>query len=211
MVIVVLLIGMMMIGIGQAALMVDGVRVFVLTMRIESLDGAIASFRDRYKALPGDSDDVGRMLGRPPARFWTADGFVSRAGNGHLDGRFFDRASPEGEQYMAWRDLRLAGFWPGDGELIGLAAMPDNPFGGVMGFSDANLGLRGVLCMTAVPGEAARTLDQRTDDGVMATGQTRARVREVDPEVRSVYPAPGEGDYRAEETYMVCVRLRSLP
>lgn len=203
--------GLMMVGVVKGAAMIDVMRTWQATRLVENVEAAIGTYRDRYASLPGDDDRAAAVLGRQAARFWTGAGFISLAGNGVIDGLFFDRLSPQGEQYMAWRDLRLAGLWPGDGELIGLAAMPDNPFGGVMGFSQANLGLRHVLCLTAVPGAAAASIDAESDDGILSTGRIRARVRDVAPEVRSVYPTPGAGDYDVAETYMVCVRMRSLP
>lgn len=193
-----------MLAVVQGAGMIDQVRVLVTAQQLHGLDAALRTFQDRYAALPGDGPDLHRVLNRPEARFYTAAGVVDRTGNGRIDGDFFDPLSPTGEQYMAWRDLRTAGFWPGDAGYIGLAAMPENLFGGVMGFSAANLGLDSVVCLTAVPGPAARALDDRLDDGAIATGTVRARIRQSEPHLRNVYPAPDTAPYADDATYLVC-------
>ncbi|MGC2854827.1 hypothetical protein ACM64Y_05075 [Novispirillum sp. DQ9] len=201
--------GVLMMVVAQGAGLIDAVRVMVTAQQLRGLDAALRGFEDRYRALPGDGVDLHRAFGRPEARFYQGGVFVDRTGNGRIDGDFFDTLSPTGEQYMAWRDLRASGFWAGDAELIGMAAMPDSLFsGGVMGFSAANLGLEDVVCLTNVPGAAARSLDERLDDGVLATGTLRARIRETAPELRSVYPHPGDGAYADDQVYMVCRRWR---
>lgn len=196
--------GVLMMVVVRGAGVIDPLRVMVTVQQLHSLDAALRTFQDRYRALPGDGPDLHRLLTRPPARFYTSAGFVDLTGNGRIDGDFLDPLSPTGEQYMAWRDLRTAGLWPGDAGFIGLAAMPENLFGGVMGFAAANLGLDAVVCLTAVPGSAARALDERLDDGVIATGTVRARIRQRDPELQNTYPTPDSTPYTSEVTYLVC-------
>lgn len=196
--------GALMLVVAQGAGLIDAAKVMVTAQQLRSLDAALRGFQDRYRALPGDGEDFDRLFHRPEARFFVDGGFIDRTGNGRIDGDFFDTLSPTGEQYMAWRDLRASGYWSGDAELIGVAAMPDNFFGGVMGFSATNLGLADVVCLTNVPGRAARALDDSLDDGVLATGRLRARVRETAPELRNVYAAPGEGPYDDGAVYLVC-------
>lgn len=200
--------GALMMMVAQGAGLIDGVRVMVSRQTLLGLDSALRSFVDRHDALPGDGVDLAARFERPEARFFENGAFVDRTGNGHIDGDFLDPLSPTGEQYMAWRDLRASGFWTGDAELIGLAAMPDSPFGGVMGFAGANLGLEDVVCLTDVPGPAARALDDSLDDGSMATGRVRARIREVTPQLRNVYAAPGGGPYAEDAVYLLCRRWK---
>jgi hypothetical protein len=149
------------------------------------------------------------MFNRAEARFYQGGGFVDLTGNGRIDGDFFDPLSPTGEQYMAWRDLRTAGFWPGEAAHIGLAAMPENLFGGVMGFAATNLGLSNVVCLTDVPGPSARALDARMDDGVIDTGAVRGRIRRDGANVRNVFPDPDTAPYADGDIYMICRQWQS--
>lgn len=200
--------GVLWMVVAQGHVLVDGVRVMVVGHQLESLDAALRGFQERYGALPGDGRDLHRLLNRPEARFYEDGAFIDRTANGRIDGDFFDALSPTGEQYMAWRDLRTAGFWAGEAEHIGLAAMPDTVFGGVMGFARTNLGLDDVVCLTNVPGAAARRLDQRLDDGAIATGRLRARIRETAPELRNTYATPGAEPYADDQLYLLCRQWR---
>lgn len=190
--------------VAQGAGLTDRVRVLVAAQQLRNLDAALRGFFDRHRALPGDGVEFHRLFRRPEARFFEGGTFIDRTGNGRIDGDLFDPLSPTGEQYMAWRDLRAAGFWTGDAHLIGVAAMPDTPFGGVMGFSAAALGLEDVVCLTNVPGRAARALDDSLDDGAMATGTLRARARDAPSPRRSVATAPGTGPYVDDAVYLLC-------
>lgn len=196
--------GVLMMVVAQGAGLIDVARVMMTTQQLHSLDAALRTFRDRYRGLPGDGRDLHRVFTRPEARFYQDGGFVDLTGNGRIDGDFFDPLSPTGEQYMAWRDLRAAGFWPGEATHIGLAAMPENLFGGMMGFAAANLGLADVVCLTDVPGPSARALDTRLDDGAIHTGTVRARIRRDGANLRNVFPDPDTAPYADDAVYMVC-------
>lgn len=176
--------------------LVDVGQTYAARRQFENTFAALSAFRDRWNALPGDDDRVGQALGRPAARSHRGTDVVDLTDNGRIDGALIDPASPEGEQYAAWRDLRRGGFYPGDPELIGLAALPETPFDGVAGFSAGAFGLTMPLCMTNVPGTAAPTLDSWLDDGVPDSGRMRGG-----PDING---PPAEGTYDPAATYTIC-------
>ena len=77
-----------------------------------------------------------------------------------------------------WQHLKAAGFIPGDPDTIGAQALPQNPFGGLIGVNASAIqGMpAGVnkLCMNNVGGSAALALDGRLDDGSPDSGNFRA-------------------------------------
>lgn len=176
--------------------LVDVGKTYTARRQFENTFAAVLAFRDRWQVLPGDSDAVGVLMGRPPARFHDGEKIINLTTNGVIDGDLIDPASPEGEQYAAWRDLRKSGFYPGAPELIGVAALPDNPFGGIAGFAGEAFGLAMPLCMTLIPGPAALQLDTWLDDGKPLTGRVRSG--------RTVKGPPGQGAYDEATAYTVC-------
>ncbi|MDX2223256.1 MAG: hypothetical protein SFV21_10930 [Rhodospirillaceae bacterium] len=183
-------------------------RAFSVGYQMEQYLSRIQLYEAGYANLPGDDPTAPLRFGRPAATYFMNSLIVSEAGDGELDGRLGDTLSANGEHFMAWRDLRFAGLLEGDPELAGASAMPENPFGGVFGFDQGNLGQQppGSLCATRVPGAAAETIDRRLDDGAIATGEVVATSR-FSIQDANHFDAPDTEPYDVEKEYIICLQL----
>ena len=145
---------------------------------------AVASYQDRYQAIPGD-DAMAQVRWN-----WTAvpAATPSTPGNRNVDGAYNQpSAVPEPESRLFWWHLRQAGFLrgPTDPASAALAAQqPTNTVGGMtgvtMGAGATTVGLIGlIVCTTNVPGKVAIAVDIRLDDGASAGGAVRAQRQAV--------------------------------
>jgi prepilin-type N-terminal cleavage/methylation domain-containing protein len=182
--IVVVIIGLLLSSIlfGQELLLNGRSKAVIVDMN--ELAAAVASYQDRYQALPGDD-------GMAQVRWnWTAvpAAVPSTPGNRNVDGAYNQpTAVPEAESRLFWWHLRQAGFMQGatDPATAALAAQqPSNSLGGItgvtMGAGATTVGLIGLIVCTAnVPGKVAIAVDVRLDDGASAAGTLRAQRQTV--------------------------------
>jgi hypothetical protein len=109
---------------------------------------------------------------------------------------------------MAWRDLRYAGLVKGDPKWAGESAAPENPFGGIYGFDEGNLGQSGgSLCATRVPGRAAQIIDRNMDDGVINKGRVVATSLYDVVGAHNHFNAPDSAPYDYAKQYIICVPI----
>tara|TARA_R110000868_G_scaffold53617_4_gene168001 strand:- start:1657 stop:1923 length:267 start_codon:yes stop_codon:yes gene_type:complete len=86
--------------------------------------------------------------------------------------------------------------------------MPENPFGGVYGFDEGNLGQSsGSLCTTRIPGRAAQMIDDRMDDGIINRGKVVATSRYDAVEAKNHFDAPDFEPYDFEKEYIICAPI----
>lgn len=191
---------------GQAG--VDYAGGFFTALRIEQVQLLVYQYREDHSFLPGDDPLAPRRFRRERALTRDQfDRFADLTDSGVINGRFLDPDNPEGEHYMAWRDLRSARLIDGDPAVTGVDAMPSNLFGGVYGFDGGNLGMSsGSLCLTRVPGRSAEIIDSQLDDGVIDTGNVRATARSGTEAEASGYhfDEADSGPYNPDTRYMLC-------
>lgn len=188
--------------------LVENVRGLMAVYGIEQFQNRVLSYQSQYSALPGDDPVAPRRFKRDPALVMMYNATVSFAGDDKIDGKLFDTLSPNGEQFMAWRDLRAAGMVSGDVNLVGASAMPPNPFGGVYGFDEGNLGqTKGSLCLTRVPGRAAQAIDAKLDDGAIDTGKVVATANYDPAGAFNHFDAPDSEPYSIEKEYIICAPI----
>jgi len=188
--------------------LVHGMRAFIAATKFRQFSDFISFYEDRYHALPGDDRQAPGRWGRPRSVYIVNDLPVSFDGDLRIQGSLSDYGNATGEQFNAWRDLRLAGLLDGDIELFGQSAMPENPFGGRYGFAEDNLGLRDVICATQVPGGAAAIIDQRLDDGTINTGVVQATSRWDPIDAMNRFDTPDVAPYDPLKTYIICAPQR---
>lgn len=191
----------------KGAIAVQAMRALLTTYAVQDFRTAVSLYLAEQRQLPGDDPAAPARYGRPEAQVYVEGAPRSLAGNARLDGLLTDTLSPNAEPYMAWRDLRYAGFVEGDPGLIGDMALPGNLFGGVYGFDQGNLGQeKGSLCLTKVPGYAAQMIDKKLDDGIIDKGAVVATAR-FSIDQHNHFSAPDSEAYDTEKTYIVCVAL----
>ena len=141
---------------------------------INGISAAYYTYIDRFNRVPGDDGNLARLQARGDN--WAS---VTRGGNenGILTANRNTAWNANGEQFAFWQHLRAAGFVTGEVGLERAAAQPRNAFGGLIGVvtQPVNGGLQGTkVCLSQVPGKSARAIDTQLDDGLGASGKTRA-------------------------------------
>jgi hypothetical protein len=203
---------MIILGIGfvltfKGFVLVDSIRAFVASYQIQQFQNRVLTYQTEYRALPGDDPSASKRFKREEAIFIQNGAVVSLKGDGKLDGKLSDALNASGEQFMAWRDLRYAGL-EGDPALAGVSAMPENPFGGAIGFDEGNLGQKAAsICLTRVPGRAAQIIDHRLDDGAISKGNIVATSKYDPAGVFNHFDAPDSEPYNFEKEYILCAPL----
>jgi prepilin-type N-terminal cleavage/methylation domain-containing protein len=169
--IVLVIVGLLLAGVLKGQELIENSKIKNISKDMDGMSAAVLSFRDRYKALPGDD----------AANTTTAYGWAANVGGGNGDG-FIGAALPSftgasAEQVNAIRALRFAGFLSGDPATAGAPALPSHAGGGRMaigGIAAGTLGLTGnVVCVNGLSGKYAGALDRLIDDGVNSTGAVR--------------------------------------
>lgn len=188
--------------------LIDTMRAFIVSYQIQQIQSRVVVYDAEFGALPGDDPAAARRFALPNPVSIMGGADVSFTSDGQINGFLSDSLSPNSEQYMAWRHLRAAGLLDGDPKLAGASAAPENPFGGIYGFDEGNLGQKaGSLCLTKVPGRAAEIIDKRLDDGVINKGRVVATSK-YDPVVaHNHFDAPDSAPYDYEKQYIVCAPL----
>lgn len=206
--IVLVIIGLLLGGVLQGQQLIENSRVKSATNDFNGIAAGAFSYQDRYGRLPGDD---GPNLDALKARgaSWAAvsagdaDGVVDAAADDTFTG------AAGGESGDFFQHLRAAGFIGGDPALTGAQALPQNPFGGLIGITTANInnGLNGSkICMSNVSGSGAIALDTQLDDGNGATGRFRSTLGisgANTPPAGIVLAAP----YSEDNVYTVCYRM----
>lgn len=197
--IVLVIIGLLLGGVLQGQQLIENSRVRGAVNDFNGIPAAAYSYLDRYGRFPGDdgaaANGATALQGRGGA--WasiTLGGDANGALTSPAAAATFNPAAEESLGF--WQHLRAAGFIPGNPALVGPSALPQNPFGGLVGITSiATNGFAAgtnKVCMNNVPGSAALALDTRLDDGLIASGNVRSAVgatTAVPPALPAVYIA----------------------
>jgi prepilin-type N-terminal cleavage/methylation domain-containing protein len=201
--IVLVIIGLLLGGVLQGQQLIENSRVKSATNDFNGVAAGAFSYQDRYGRLPGD--DTGAVAARGAS--WTA--VAVGDGDGSVDAALADTFTglAAGESGDFFQHLRAARFIAGDPADVGIDALPQNPFGGLIGVTNASMGggLLGLkVCMNNVNGSAAIALDTQLDDGAGATGRFRATdgVANVIPIATALATV-----YSEDGIYIVCYRI----
>lgn len=204
-IIAIVLLGALFLFTLRGASLVTSMRAIALSYQLQDLQNRVQSYQELYGQLPGDDPAAPARFNLPPAVTLVGGRGVSTVGNSRIDGRLDDAVAANAEVFMAWRHMRAGGVLSGDVDMAGASARTPNPFGGVYGFDESNLGFeRGALCATRVPGAAAFDVDKRLDDGVIDRGRVRATSRYSLDEFNS-FDKPDTQSYDLEKEYIICV------
>jgi prepilin-type N-terminal cleavage/methylation domain-containing protein len=210
--IVLVIIGLLIGGVLQGQQLIENSRVRAAVNDINGVQTAMYSYRDRYDRLPGDDGPIARLTGRGGA--W-ANFTPASAGNadGNITCALANTFNPAGECTGFWQSLRFSGFISGDPLTVGVPALRQNAFGGLIGITNAETyqtagvgsGQAGTkICLSQVPGAAASSIDSTLDDGLPNSGRVRAHVG-----VGNTAPIVGAPAtvYVEASTHIVCVTV----
>jgi prepilin-type N-terminal cleavage/methylation domain-containing protein len=200
--IVLVIVGLLLGGVLQGQQLIENSRVRAAVNDIKGVPAAAYSYMDRYSRFPGDDGPTLVALTGRGGAWANVTAFGNQ--NGTLDGAINLTFAPTVELLGFWQHLKAAGFIPGNPATIGAPALPQNPFGGLIGVSSGLI--QGMplgtnkLCMNNVPGSAAIALDGQLDDGLSNAGSFRANLT-------ALPLAAAEATYNENELYTVCVRI----
>ena len=202
--IVLVIIGLLLGGVLQGQQLIENSRVKQAVNTFNALGTAALAYQERYGRLPGD--DPGAVAARGAT--WPG-GAAPAASNGVIDALVANTFLGVGETGFFFRNLRSAGFIAGNPAFTLAAALPQNPFGGLVGITTdpVNGVVNGTkICMNNVGGTAAIALDTQLDDGLIATGRVRSTLSGAGGSAVPV-GAAAAGVYVEQNIYIVCSRV----
>lgn len=173
--IVLVIVGLLLAGVLKGQELIESSRTRAAAAELNSISAANNAYVDRFRRAPGDDGPLATLTGRGgPWANVTAGGDA----DGIFEGTAAQTFAPAAESLAFWQSLKAAGFITGNPADIGGAAAPRNSFGGLIGVVGAGAAVTGAngasVCLSQVPGKAARSLDAQLDDGVTDTGAVRA-------------------------------------
>lgn len=183
--IVLVIIGLLLGGVLKGQEMVENSKVKNAINEMNGVSAAYNSYIDRYRRIPGDDGNVAALQAR--GGNWVN---ISAAGNsdGVLNVSQSQLFTGEGEGAAFWQHLRAAGFINGNPADTGINALPRNAFNGLMGVGNGVSGMIGsAVCLSQVPGKAARQIDTQLDDGVGDSGSVRSLENAEESEASAGY------------------------
>jgi prepilin-type N-terminal cleavage/methylation domain-containing protein len=205
--IVLVIIGLLLGGVLKGQEMIESGRVKSATSTFNAVTSAVASYRDRYRNLPGDDCCVLTKQARGGSWVAAMNGTgQDAAANGIVD----DATVAAWNQWNGWQhvtfwlDLYAGGFLSGNPTARNAEVFLRNPWGGAVDIVNAGqtYGMPNnalVLCMNSVPGKAAAQLDVSLDDGLPASGSLRGAVANA-----PAAAVPAATPYAEDSSYTVC-------
>lgn len=202
--IVLVIIGLLLGGVLKGTELIENSKVKRAITEVNGIGAAYYSYIDRFQRVPGDDGDLARIQGR--GGNW-ANVTQNGNSNGILTANRNTTWNGNGEQSAFWQHLRAAGFVTGDVSLTRAAGQPRNAFGGLLGVvtQPVNGGLQGTkICISQVPGKSARAIDTQIDDGLGASGKTRATQGNGNRNPNNTALA---AEYNDDNNYTVCTQI----
>ena len=206
--IVLVIIGLLLGGILKGQEMITQAKIKNVINDFNGITAAVASYQDRYRALPGDDPNATSR--------WS--GSVSGNGNGVFDGNCQYNDAPgstvpttaTGECNLFWWHLRLSGFVAGTtASQASSWQQPANAANGITGVQTTGMGFTGnIVCSSNLPDKIAIAVDTQMDDATSNTGQIRGYLQSGPnpalPATTAVLPAYAE---TGTNTYLLCKSL----
>ena len=204
--IVLVIIGLLLGGVLKGQEMIENAKV---KNGVNDMNGVIAAYQsyiDRFRRLPGDDGpNLAALTGRGGS--WAT---VTQFGNNNgviLSGTA-DVFGGGNESDNFWQHLKAAGFISGNPADAGVNALPRNAFNGLIGIGTGVTPAAGTavlsVCISQVPGKAARAIDTQLDDSLPNLGSILATLG-----VPGANTAPGAAvaTYSDDNQYTLCRAL----
>jgi prepilin-type N-terminal cleavage/methylation domain-containing protein len=205
--IVLVIIGLLLGGVLKGQEMIENAKVKNAVSDLNGISAASHTYTDRFRRIAGDDGPIATLTGR--GGLWTN---LPASGSGNNDGILGPITGPNtfngaGEADAFFMQLRAAGLISGNPVDAAVAAMPRNAFNGLLGITTDTAVMGNMpgtkLCLSQVPGKAARALDTQLDDGVGNTGSIRSTAT-VAP---IVAPGAAVAAYNDDLVYTLCRTL----
>jgi len=199
------IIGLLLGGVLKGQEMIESAKVKNGINDMNGVTAAYNSYLDRFRRLPGDDGILATLQARGGA--WTN---ITAAGDndGLIEITQAQVFTAAGEGAAFWQALKAAGFISGNPTDAGVAAIPRNAFNGLTGVGTGVTPTVGVarlsVCLSQVPGKAARAIDTQFDDGVPNQGNVLATLGVVGA---NTPPGAVVAAYSDDNQYTICRTL----
>jgi len=200
--IVLVIIGLLLGGVLKGQEMIENAKIKNAVNDMNGVTAAYNSYIDRFRRLPGDDGPIATLTAR-------GGPWANVTAGGNNDGRIAitqaNTFTAGGEALAFWQALKAAGFISGNPADIGVAALPRNAFNALTGVGTGVTPATGTavfsVCLSQVPGKAARAIDTQFDDGLPNQGSVLATLGAA-----GVNTAPGAAAaaYSDANQYTVC-------
>lgn len=203
--IVLVIIGLLLGGVLKGQEMIENAKIKNGVNDMNGVTAAYNSYVDRFRALPGDNGPLATLQARGGA--WTT---ITAGGNnnGIVAITAAQVFTGGGEGVAFWQALKAAGFISGNPADVGVAALPRNAFNGLTGVGTGVTPTAGVakpsICLSQVPGKAARAIDTQLDDGVSNRGGVLSTLGAAGA---NTAPGVAVATYNDDNIYTVCRTL----
>jgi prepilin-type N-terminal cleavage/methylation domain-containing protein len=180
--IVLVIIGLLLGGVLKGQELINNARVKSFANDFRNIPVFIYAYQDRFRAIPGDDQQVVTHVGATATVATTPAG--ATLGNGQINGAW-NSAVTSDESCLFWQHIRLANLAPGTTTVTCNAAYyPSNASGGQIGIQSSNgfatitlptlMTGTYVICSAHISGQFVLQLDTLLDDGNPQTGAMRA-------------------------------------
>jgi len=204
--IVLVIIGLLLGGVLKGQEMIENAKV---KNGVNDMNGVIAAYQsyiDRFRRLPGDDGpNLAALTGRGGS--WAT---VTQFGNNNgviLSGTA-DVFGGGNESDNFWQHLKAAGFISGNPADAGVNALPRNAFNGLIGIGTGVTPAAGTavlsVCISQVPGKAARAIDTQLDDSLPNRGSILATLGAPGA---NTAPGAAVATYSDDNQYTLCRAL----
>lgn len=203
--IVLVIIGLLLGGVLKGQEMIENAKIKNGVNDMNGVTAAYNSYVDRFRALPGDNGPVATLQAR--GGNW-ASITVGGNNNGIIAITAAQVFTGGGEGLAFWQALKASGFISGNPADVGVAALPRNAFNGLTGVGTGVTPTVGAaklsVCLSQVPGKAARAIDTQFDDGVSNQGSVLATLGAAGA---NTAPGAAVATYSDDDIYTVCRTL----
>ena len=207
--IVLVIIGLLLGVVLKGQELIDSARIKSGLNDINSLGVAYNAYVDRFHSLPGDDGGAAGSLASLQSRGGSWAGVTESGNNDGVIGVTQAQVFTAGGEAPAfWQALKAGGFIAGNPADTGVAALPRNAFNGLIGVGPGVTSAAGAaalsVCLSQVPGKAARAIDTQFDDGLPDRGSVLATQATAGA---NTAPGTAATSYSDDNQYTVCRSL----
>ena len=210
--IVLVIIGLLLGGVLKGQELIENSKVKKAVADMDGISAAVNTYVDRFKRLPGDD---GPALTNLTSRAGTWAGVTAFGDNNGVlvvPAANTFAVGATGESLGFWQHLKAAGLIAGSpADTVSTIVLPRNAFNGFTGIVSGIAPITGAngnsVCMSQVPGKAARAIDAQLDDGVTDAGAVRSTVSSLAANTNPGTAVLASTGYLDTGVYTVCKSL----
>lgn len=189
--IVLVIVGLLLAGVLKGQELIENSKIKSISKDMDAVSAAVASFKDRYQGLPGDSATATTHT----SNGWGGTAFTAGNNDGLIGTAATTFTVGANESTMAVVSLMYSGFIGGNPSagIPSAITRPKHAGDGSIALSNGAFGFvgRNVVCMNGLNGKYAGALDRQLDDGNPSSGTIRANRIALPGNPAAAVPAVG--------------------